>query len=282
MRARKARIIPTTDVFEKGAKEMFQNYYVIQNRMKEIERIRESLQNEDRKYPEGELICARNGKWYKWYLCHQGQSLYLPKDKRGLAVKLARKKYNEAMQKDLNSEHASCAAYIKQANRSQKCVEEFLLNEGYRSLLGDSLDLIVENGEEWMNDIYETNEMHPENLVVKGITGKMLRSKSEAMIEQALFYANIPYRYECKLELDNKILYPDFTMLHPETKEKYYWEHMGMMDNPEYVQHACKKVEIYCSAGIYPGQNLILTYETKDNPLGMGQITRVLEEKFGM
>ena len=76
----------------------------------------------------------------------------------------------------------------------------------------------------------------------------MLRSKSEAMIEQALFYANIPYRYECKLELDNKILYPDFTMLHPETKEKYYWEHMGMMDNP----------------------------------LGMGQITRVLEEKFGM
>ena len=119
---------------------MFQNYYVIQNRMKEIERIRESLQNEDRKYPEGELICARNGKWYKWYLCHQGQSLYLPKDKRELAVKLARKKYNEAMQKDLNSEYASCAAYIKQANRSQKCVEEFLLNEGYRSLLGDSLD----------------------------------------------------------------------------------------------------------------------------------------------
>lgn len=51
---------------------------------------------------------------------------------------------------------------------------------------------------------------------------------------------------------------------------------------PEYVQHACKKVEIYCDAGIYPGQNLILTYETKDNPLGMGQITRVLEEKFGM
>ena len=36
--------------------------------------------------------------------------------------------------------------------------------------------------------------------------------------------------------------------IHPETKEKHYWEHMGMMDNP----------------------------------LGMGQITRVLEEKFGM
>ena len=84
--------------------------------------------------------------------------------------------------------------------------------------------------------------------MLKGINGKMLRSKSEAMIEQALLYANIPYRYECKLELDNKILYPDFTMLHPEMKEKYYWEHMGMMDNP----------------------------------LGMGQITRVLEEKFGM
>ena len=59
--------------------------------MKEIERIRERLQNEDGKYPEGELICAKNGKWYKWYLCHQGQSLYLPKDQRGLAVKLARK-----------------------------------------------------------------------------------------------------------------------------------------------------------------------------------------------
>ena len=63
---KKVSVIPRTDVFEKGVKEMFQNYYVIQNRMKEIERIRESLQNEDRKYPEGELICAKNGKWYKW------------------------------------------------------------------------------------------------------------------------------------------------------------------------------------------------------------------------
>lgn len=65
MRVRKIGAIPTTDIFEKEGKEMFQNYYVIQNRMKEIERIRESLQNQDGKYPEGELICAKNGKWYK-------------------------------------------------------------------------------------------------------------------------------------------------------------------------------------------------------------------------
>lgn len=40
------------------------------------------------------------------------------------------------MQKDLNSEYASCAAYIKQANRSQKCVEEFLLNEVVQEFAG--------------------------------------------------------------------------------------------------------------------------------------------------
>ena len=47
----------------------------------------------------------------------------------------------------------------------------------------------------------------------------------------------------------------------PEQKE-VYWEHEGMLDHPEYARSAVKKIELYEMNGIYPGDTLILTFET--------------------
>ena len=46
------------------------------------------------------------------------------------------------------------------------------------------------------------------------------------------------------------------------TRQEIYWEHHGMMDDPAYAQNAVKKIQAYEKNGIYPGERLILTFET--------------------
>ena len=54
--------------------------------------------------PEGSLICARNGNYYKWYRSDGHNQTYIPKDERGLAEQLATKKYLVLVLNELQNE----------------------------------------------------------------------------------------------------------------------------------------------------------------------------------
>ncbi len=129
-----------------------------------------------------------------------------------------------------------------------------------------------------MEEPYEKSAEHKEHLIFQTPSGNVVRSKSEVMIETALFNHGISFRYEEILRLKRKVLYPDFTILRPKTMEILYWEHNGMMNDENYINIACAKLKTYCSNGIYPNQNLIITYETKDNPLSPMEIERIIKE----
>lgn len=90
----------------------------------------------------------------------------------------------------------------------------------------------------------------------------------------------IPFRYECKLQLDETIIYPDFIIRHPITGKIYYWEHLGKMDDEVYRHRNSCKLEIYNSNQIYPSLNLILTYETKDCPLDAEYVNTLISHYF--
>lgn len=93
--------------------------------------------------------------------------------------------------------------------------------------------------------------------------GELVRSKSEKILADKLYAMQIPYLYEIPLLLTGfGYVHPDFTVLNKRTKETFYWEHFGMMDNSEYVEKSIKKIESYQKNHIYPGKQLILTYET--------------------
>lgn len=132
----------------------------------------------------------------------------------------------------------------------------------------------------WLNASYEQNPKHPEQLIHKTASGKLVRSKSEAMIELYLYTKRIPSRYECALQLGETTVYPDFTILHPDTGELFYWEHFGMMDEPYYYQKVFPKLQLYTSYGIIPSINLITTFETKRNPLSSEVIEKTIEHYF--
>lgn len=107
-----------------------------------------------------------------------------------------------------------------------------------------------------------------------------VRSKSEAMIERFLYEHGIPFRYECALEINDVTLYPDFTIMHPETEKIYYWEHFGWMDDMNYVQRMCSKMILYAKKDFVPSIQLIATYETKEHPLNYEQVEKIESEYF--
>lgn len=108
--------------------------------------------------------------------------------------------------------------------------------------------------------------------------GERVRSKSEILIANALERRKIPYRYEAPLFLDGYgKVYPDFTILDMKTRREWYWEHMGLMDDPVYLEYAIKKIETYEKNQIFPGKNLILTYETRKSPFNQKIVKALIE-----
>ena len=138
-----------------------------------------------------------------------------------------------------------------------------------------------ENIEDWLNEPFQSNPNHLENLKISAANGLLVRSKSEAFIASELYAAGIPFRYECLLILNNgNALYPDFTILNPYTKEIVIWEHFGMMEDEEYSKLAMIKTKDYISNGFIPDRNLILTYETKNAPLDFGLVKKKVKYLF--
>ena len=90
----------------------------------------------------------------------------------------------------------------------------------------------------------------------------------------------IPFRYECELQLGEKIIYPDFTIMHPRNGKIYYYEHFGMMDDVGYCQNACAKIQLYATNGIIPSVQLITSFETRAHPLLPGTVEGIIKQYF--
>lgn len=110
--------------------------------------------------------------------------------------------------------------------------------------------------------------------------GHLLRSKSESIIDTFLYLNKIPFRYECALCLKESTIFPDFTIRHPKTGQTYYWEHFGLMDNPNYYKNAYSKLQFYTSCGIVPSIQLIATFETKNHPLNSELVEKIVTHYF--
>ena len=137
---------------------------------------------------------------------------------------------------------------------------------------------------QWEAEVYEKNTKYSENLKFETDQGELVRSKSEVIIANLLYQNqnHILYKYERPLEMTiegrSKIVYPDFTILSKRTGKIIYWEHAGRMDDPYYVNDFVKKMNTYVMNGLLPGKDVILTYETQNNPLEISAVKRMIKE----
>lgn len=234
-----------------------------------------------RQLPDGKLFCAKNGKYYKWYLTDGKTQTYLPKKKRKLAKKLAAKKYLSCLLEDLTHEKKAIEFYLRHHNSKGSTAQQLLLQiPEYKDLLLPYFKPVSQELYEWSTSTYESNTKYPEQLTHRTFAGNYVRSKSEVLIDMILRNHQIPFRYEAVLHLGETVLYPDFTIRHPETGKFYYWEHFGLMDDKNYVQTMHSKLKLYTTHGIIPSMQLITTYETKDVPLTVEMIEKIVRHYF--
>ncbi len=235
--------------------------------------------------PEGSIHFLGKEQGAAWLYRAPGdeKSKYLSKKEKELAEKLALKRFYRARLRDIDQQVAAytrCVRALKKASRAERLLER---SEPMRTLTGQHIYHLPKDLADWVEADYEKNPKNPETLKVPTVSGEFVRSKSERSIYNLLRNANLPFRYECKLELEHarKSNYPDFTILNPINGKIYYFEHFGMMDDPDYQQGFLKKMHSYLKNGIYPGVNLIMSFETKENPIDEVYVKSILEYYFG-
>ena len=241
----------------------------------------QSLQKQIAKLPEGKLICSHGKNCFKWHKSDGHTKTSIPKKDREVAEKLAIKKYLTLELEALKQEQTAIEFYLRHHSQDSGKAEELLREHaGYRELLEPYFKSESWRLAEWANEGYDKNLSHLEHLIHKTSAGILVRSKSEAMIVHALYTNQIPFRYEYALPLASTTIYPDFTIRHSRTGETFYWEHFGMMGDPDYSQKAFSRMQLYNSNGIIPSIHLITTFETLEYPLNHETIEKIVKEYF--
>ena len=206
------------------------------------------------------------------------------KKKSSLASTLANKQYYKTLKpvliKNLNELKRFITRY--QNNLADKIFDS--LSEERKKLITPLQMSVNEQIRKWNEEVYEKNNMYPENLRFETEQGEFVRSKSEVIIANLLYKhrKDILYKYERPLEIVEeekvKTVYPDFTIINLNTGRIVYWEHAGRMDDNRYATDFVKKINGYIANGLLIGKDVIYTYETKEIPLDIGIVKRLLEQ----
>ncbi len=200
------------------------------------------------------------------------------KDARTIHI-LATKQYYRKVLRSAETE-------LKQIDKLLETETEHSIANIYSNMSKTRKDLVKplettinEQIQSWLSNNEASLPIKPGSYAVMTKRGDLVRSKAEMMIADALFDSNIPYKTDVEFAVDNfRSYWVDFEIINPNTGEKYYWEHLGMMDKADYVNKNIGKLEYYASKGVYPGKNLILTFEDGDHKIDGRHIQRIIRD----
>lgn len=130
----------------------------------------------------------------------------------------------------------------------------------------------------WAEEPYTQSTYKPEKKTKTTSRGLRVRSRAELLIAEMLYRYDIPFRYEQVVMAGRYELAPDFTFLDHEGNP-FYWEHCGMMADPDYVDHYLWKRKTYEGISICEWENMIYTYDPGDN-IDMREIEAVIQTKI--
>ena len=233
--------------------------------------------------PVGRLRITTSKKSVQYMHCINDKTgAYIKKEDRGIIGGLAQKSYDLRVKRLVDRR-------IKQI---EKIAEEYNDNEIediYEQLHPIRKEYVKTVEMPWEQRLCEwksinyTGKEFAENVpVIYTKKGERVRSKSEKILADSFYDNRIEYKYECPLKLKGfGIIYPDFTFLRKRDGKEIYWEHDGRMDDPKYAENAIRKINSYISNGIFPGDRLILTFESNGVVLD-DRIIKDLIEKSGL
>lgn len=132
----------------------------------------------------------------------------------------------------------------------------------------------------WMETPYRRKAFKKDAPEFYTMKGERVRSKSEVIIADRLMANGIPYRYECPLQLGNKIIHPDFTILRMSDRKIIYHEHCGKMADQQYTEDMLIRAKDYNRAGIILGDRLFYTFESDTTPLDVKILDSIINQHY--
>ncbi len=256
----------------------------MKRRVKTLKKAIDSAEKESGSFPEGRLRISVTGRQIRFYQVigsDNNNGEYLTKEKSGLAKALAQKDYNSKFIDAAGKELAKLEKAIKQLSQSDADLT-------YRKLPPERQKLITPYiltddlfAAKWQTSDFKSNPYMPEAKIYDTRKGEKVRSKSEAILADMFYELGIPYHYEKPVLLKGRVVrYPDFTLLKKASREEIYLEHFGLMDDENYRNNCLSKLEEFRYSGIYPGKNLLITFESSQNPLDIKGIRMMIKDVF--
>lgn len=254
---------------------------LLKERENQLQQLKKEKEKSLVKAPQGNLRLCKHGNKTQYYYRNDPKDfngVYIKEKDIDLARQLAQKDYDKKVLGAIEQEMRAINKYL--SSYPKECAEEI-----YEGLHVERQKIIVpikktdeEYVRKWQDEIYQGKEFHEDTPELYTQKGERVRSKSEFIIADMLNKAGVPYKYEYPLCLNGMgKIYPDFTVLNIKKREEIFWEHFGMMDDPTYAEAAIKKIVTYEQNGIFPGENLICTYETKKNPINQKVVKSLIE-----
>ena len=233
------------------------------------------------------LIVAKKNKGYQYYIEENGKEgktrSYVGKERMESARTLAQNSYDHKLltiaREELRTLESFLRTYDAKSDRLEDCYRK--LSDARKMLVLPTVPPSELYAAQWQEADYKRKEFKEGQQFYMTARGEKVRSKSEVLIADEMDRSNMFYRYECQLILPNgKIYYPDYTILNEKTRGLFYWEHLGKLGDPDYVNDNLVKLNDYAKAGIIPGKNLILTFESDKVPLNTETVKEVIRTFF--
>ena len=159
----------------------------------------------------------------------------------------------------------------------------------YRNEVPPVSELYTREGKIWMSRRLEFQKGFPENYPERKrhttSDGVKVKTISELVVYERFKAAGLFQIYELPLPPADygPALYPDFTILSPvDMKSEIIVEFAGRMDRQDYREDFAKRVGRYIASGFIPGVNLFFIFGDNDGNIDSTQITKVIEDIYGV
>ncbi len=260
----------------------------LENRLTQLKQVLAVTQKHLANTPQGHLRVSQKGHNPEFYqITEPGDTLgsYIPHAKLPLARRLAQKDYDNRLIKQLKQEIQALQKYLAQTKGGSALTAIYTKLCPARQQLVTPITLTnAQYAAQWQAVSWTGLPFTPDSDDYITARRERVRSKSEVIIADTLARHGIPYRYEYPLKLKSerdgafRTIHPDFLCLNVRTRAEFYWEHFGLMDDPDYLERTLSKLKDFAENKILPGKNLIFTMESTACKLSTRQIENLINE----
>ena len=191
--------------------------------------------------PEGRINIKKRNHTVYYYKVVDHKERLLKRTEKKIAEDIIQKKYLKAVYKAAENE----SALLKEIQKRYPAV-----------VAEDVFESLSEERKSMVNPIIPTDEQFIKRWLESPYTHKPISD-------------DVPFT-----------IHPDFTLLRLSDRKVLYFEHCGMMDDPEYSDDLVKRINQYSRAGIVLGDRLFLMFENSKTPRDVRVLDNLISSKF--